>query len=239
MVHLLKEDEVKDEQVVHISRLTWFLVLVTLLRSTNPCLVIPTWTLMIPVNQPNNMSSSLNDDRTNDHDTSLAIPSPYHLIMVIFLGNAAAQDDRSNNSRVHGNELALIDPSVSMDNYSKGRLLSNNNSNSSINNQQSQLQDIYWTSNQVNSNNNSITQISNPIGDNFSQSNQHQNNININNLIKSEFLKENSKSKSFIRRINQLKEYERSSEHEYKPNKNSNRIITELMLSPIPPNTSV
>ncbi|KAM9994414.1 hypothetical protein ACTFIZ_007573 [Dictyostelium cf. discoideum] len=214
------------------------------------------------------MSSSLNDDRTSDHDTSLAIPSPYHLIMVIvLLGNAAAQDDRSNNSRVHGNELALIDPSLSMDNYSsrcnispisnysnhnhigveqhdnnfnklekEGRL-SNNNSNSSINNQQSQLQDIDWTSNPVNSNNNSITQISNPIGDNFSQSNQHQ--ININKLIKSEFLKENSKSKSFIRRINQLKEYERSSEHEYKPNNNSNRIITELMLSPIPPNTSV
>ncbi|KAM9985653.1 hypothetical protein ACTFIZ_012333 [Dictyostelium cf. discoideum] len=216
MVHLLKEDEVKDEQVVHISRLTW----------------VPSASYITDINQ------SLSGDSNLDIDDS-TIPSPYHLIMVIVLGNAAAQDDRSNNSRVHGNELALIDPSVSMDNYSKGRLLSNNNSNSSINNQQSQLQDTDWTSNPVNSNNNSITQISNPIGDNFSQSNQHQNNININNLIKSEFLKENSKSKSFIRRINQLKEYERSSEHEYKPNNNSNRIITELMLSPIPPNTSV
>ncbi|KAN0030744.1 hypothetical protein ACTA71_009387 [Dictyostelium dimigraforme] len=62
---------------------------------------------------------------------------------------------------------------------------------------------------------------------------------NINKLITIENHNNTNKSKTFIKRINNLITYENSNNYRKHPNNDSNTIITELMISPIPQNTFI
>ncbi|KAN0043363.1 hypothetical protein ACTA71_011015 [Dictyostelium dimigraforme] len=60
---------------------------------------------------------------------------------------------------------------------------------------------------------------------------------NLNKLISTENNKNPLRSKTFIKRINDLMAYKNSNDFRKHPNNDSNKLITELMLSPIPPDT--
>ncbi|KAM9983313.1 hypothetical protein ACTFIZ_007632 [Dictyostelium cf. discoideum] len=78
MVRLLKDDEVKDEQVVHISRLTLvpsagYITNINQSVTGNSILGVDDSSESSTNNQSINLSSSSSDDRTNDHDTTLNV----------------------------------------------------------------------------------------------------------------------------------------------------------------------
>ncbi|KAN0038467.1 hypothetical protein ACTA71_000645 [Dictyostelium dimigraforme] len=176
-------------------------------------------------------------------------PQQVNMILIIILilsqDNSHVYDGSNNNlndgySSSDGNlNIDIIDNNNDWEKMGRSQCDDNNIDNNKLDQLDKTFNDIEWNNNSESINNpNKIDNIINITGYNKLDMTNQQNFINnINKLITIENHNNTNKSKTFIKRINNLITYENSNNYRKHPNNDSNTIITELMLSPIPQNT--